>query len=69
MYPFRGAIGRFRIHSARILPGRPLFCVEVPGIMHGAKILPTLGVGAGLSAPGRAADREDSRHGRGRLLV
>ena len=45
MYPFRGAIGRFRIHSARILPGRPLFCVEVPRIIHGAKILPTLGRG------------------------
>ena len=44
MYPFWGAIGRYRIHSARILPGRPLFCVEVPGIMHGAKILPMLGV-------------------------
>ena len=68
MYPFRGAIGRFRIHSARILPGRPFFCVEVPGIMHGAKILPTLGV-ARASPLRRAADREDSRHGRGRLLV
>ena len=68
MYPFRGAIGRFRIHSARILPGKPPFCVEVPGIMHGAKILPTLGV-ARASPLRRAADREDSRHGRGRLLV
>lgn len=25
MYPFPGAIGRFRIHGARILPPRPLF--------------------------------------------
>lgn len=48
--------------------GGPLFCVEVPGIMHGAKILPTLGV-ARASPLRRAADREDSRHGRGRLLV
>lgn len=56
MHPFRGAIGRFRIHSARILPGKPPFCVEVPGIMHGAKILPTLGV-ARASPLRRAADR------------
>lgn len=53
MYPFRGAIGRFRIHSARILPGRPLFCVEVPGIMHGAKILLTLDVAGPLCSGGQ----------------
>lgn len=53
---FGGAIGRFRIHSARILPGKPPFCVEVPGIMHGAKILPMLGV-AQASPLRRAADR------------
>ena len=30
MYPFRGTIGRFRMHSARILPGRPLFLCRGP---------------------------------------
>lgn len=42
MYPFQGAIGRFRIHSAQILPGRRHFCVEGLGIMHRARILPGL---------------------------
>ena len=42
MCSFRGVIGRFRIHSARILPGRRPFRVEAPGITHGAKILPAL---------------------------
>ena len=51
MYPFPGAIGRFRIHGARILPPRPSFGVEGPEIIHGAKILPAL---PGFSA---AADR------------
>ena len=51
MHPFPGAIGRFRIHGARILPPRPPFRVERPEIMHGAKKLPAL---PGFSA---AADR------------
>ena len=42
MYPFQGAIGRFRIHSAQILPGRRQFCVEGLGIIHSARILPGL---------------------------
>ena len=42
MHPFPGAIGRFRIHGARILPSRPPFRVEGPEIMHGAKMLPAL---------------------------
>ena len=42
MYPFQGAIGRSRIHSVRILPGRRHFCVEGLGIMHRARILPGL---------------------------
>ena len=40
MRPFPGAIGRFRIHGARILPPRALFRVEEPEITHGAKMLP-----------------------------
>ena len=40
MHPFPGAIGRFRMHGARILPPRPLFRVEEPEITHGAKMLP-----------------------------
>lgn len=40
MHSFPGAIGRFRIHGARILPPRALFRVEGPEIMHGAKMLP-----------------------------
>lgn len=51
MYPFPGAIGRFRIHGARILPPRPPFRVERPEITHSAKNLPAL---PGFSA---AADR------------
>ena len=39
MHPFPGAIGRFRIHGARILPPRALFRVEEPEITHGAKML------------------------------
>lgn len=42
MHPFQGAIGRFRIHSAQILPGRRHFCVESLGIIHSARILPGL---------------------------
>ncbi len=42
MRPFLGAIGRFRMHGARILPSRPPFYVEGPEIMHGAKMLPAL---------------------------
>lgn len=38
MHPFPGAIGRFRIHGARILPPRALFRVEEPEITHGAKM-------------------------------
>ena len=40
MHPFPGAIGRFRIHGARILPPKALFRVEEPEITHGAKVLP-----------------------------
>ncbi len=40
MRPFSGAIGRFRIHGARILPPRAPFRVEEPEITHGAKMLP-----------------------------
>ena len=40
MHPFPGAIGRFGIHGARILPPRTLFRVEEPEITHGAKMLP-----------------------------
>ena len=40
MHPFPGAIGRFRIHGARILPPRALFRDEEPEITHGAKMLP-----------------------------
>ena len=40
MRPFPGAIGRFRIHGARILPPRALFRVGEPEITHGAKMLP-----------------------------
>ena len=40
MHPFPGAIGRFGIHGARILPPRALFRVEEPEITHGAKMLP-----------------------------
>ena len=60
--------GDFGYIARESCQGGPLFCVEVPGIMHGAKILPMLGV-AQASPLRRAADREDSRHGRGRLLV
>ena len=42
MRPFPGAIGRFGMHGARILPSRPPFRVEGPEIMHGAKMLPPL---------------------------
>ena len=47
MHPFPGAIGRFRMHGARILPPRALFRVEEPEITHGAKVLPAP---CGLSA-------------------
>lgn len=40
MHPFPGAIGRFGIHGARILPPRALFRVEEPEITHDAKMLP-----------------------------
>ena len=57
MHPFPGAIGRFRIHGARILPPRALFRVEEPEITHGAKMLPAP---PGLSATAAC----DTRHGR-----
>ena len=57
MHPFPGAIGRFRIHGARILPPRVLFRVEEPEITHGAKMLPAP---PGLSAAAVC----DTRHGR-----
>ena len=71
MYPFPGAIGRFRIHGARILPPRALFRVEEPEITHGAKMLPAP---PGLSAAAACGPAEwalrhaaaacDTRHGR-----
>ena len=42
MCPFPGAIGRFGMHTARILPSRPPFRVEGPEIIHDAKMLPAL---------------------------
>lgn len=42
MCPFPGAIGRFWIHGAEILPSRAAFRVEGSEIMHGAKNLPAL---------------------------
>ena len=57
MHPFPGAIGRFRIHGARILPPRALFRVEEPEITHDAKMLPAP---RGLSAAAAC----DTRHGR-----
>ena len=42
MRPFPGAIGRFGMHGARILPSRSPFRVEGPEIIHDAKMLPPL---------------------------
>ena len=71
MHPFPGAIGRFRIHGARILPPRALFRDEEPEITHDAKMLPAP---RGLSAAAacgpaewalrHAASACDTRHGR-----
>ena len=71
MHPFPGAIGRFRIHGARILPPRALFRVEEPEITHGAKMLPAP---PGLSAVAACGPEEralrhaaaacGTRHGR-----
>ena len=54
MHPFPGAIGRFRMHGARILPPRALFRVEEPEITHGAKMLPALRVISAAAACGPA---------------
>lgn len=71
MHPFPGAIGRFRIHGARILPPRAHFRVEKPEITHDAKMLPAP---RGLSAAAACGPAEwalrhaaaacDTRHGR-----
>lgn len=71
MHPFPGAIGRFGIHGARILPPRALFRVEEPEITHGAKMLPAP---RGLSAAAACGPAEralrhataacGTRHGR-----
>ena len=71
MHPFPGAIGRFGIHGARILPPRALFRVEEPEITHGAKMLPAP---PGLSAAAACGMAEralrhataacNTRHGR-----
>lgn len=71
MHPFPGAIGRFRMHGARILPPRALFRVEEPEITHGAKMLPAP---PGLSAAAACGPSEralrpataacGTRHGR-----
>ena len=71
MHPFPGAIGRFGMHGARILPPRALFRVEEPEITHGAKMLPAP---RGLSAAAACGPAEwalrhaaaacDTRHGR-----
>ena len=71
MHPFPGAIGRFGMHGARILPPRALFRVEEPEITHGAKMLPALRVISAAAACGpaeralrHAAAACDTRHGR-----
>ena len=71
MHPFPGAIGRFRIHGARILPPRALFRVEEPEIKHGAKMLPAppgLSPAAACGPAERALRHAtaacDTRHGR-----
>ena len=71
MHPFPGAIGRFRIHGARILPPRALFRVEEPEITHGAKMLPAppgLSPAAACGPAERALRHAtaacDTRHGR-----
>ena len=71
MHPFPGAIGRFRMHGARILPPRPLFRVEEPEITHGAKMLPAppgLSPAAACGPAERALRHAtaacDTRHGR-----
>ena len=71
MHPFPGAIGRFGIHGARILPPRALFRVGEPEITHGAKMLPAP---PGLSAAAACGPAEralrhataacGTRHGR-----
>ena len=57
MHPFPGAIGRFGMHGARILPPRALFRVEEPEITHGAKMLPAP---RGLSAAAACDPRTDA---------
>ena len=71
MHPFPGAIGRFGMHGARILPPRALFRVGEPEIMHGAKMLPAppgLSATAAYSPAGRALRPATAacgtRHGR-----
>lgn len=71
MHPFPGAIGRFGMHGARILPPRAPFRVGEPEITHGAKMLPAP---RGLSAAAACGPAEwalrhaaaacDTRHGR-----
>lgn len=71
MHPFPGAIGRFGMHDARILPPRALFRVEEPETTHGAKMLPAP---RGLSAAAACGPAEralrhaaaacGTRHGR-----
>ncbi len=57
MHPFPGAIGRFGMHGARILPPRALFRVGEPEITHGAKMLPAP---HGLSAAAACGPRTDA---------
>ena len=59
MHPFPGAIGRFGMHGARILPPRALFRVEEPEITHGAKMLPAP---PGLSAAAACGPAERALH-------
>ena len=71
MHPVPGAIGRFGIHGARILPPRAHFRVEEPETTHGAKMLPAP---RGLSAAAACGPAEwalrhaaaacGTRHGR-----
>ena len=71
MHPFPGAIGRFGMHGARILPPRAHFRVEEPETTHGAKMLPAP---RGLSAAAACGPAEralrhaaaacGTRHGR-----
>lgn len=58
MHPFRGAIGRFRIHSARILPGKPPFLRRGPWNHAWGEDPANARRCAGLSAPAGSRSRK-----------